>query len=116
MKNPIDISMCMKPFSRGEVETIIFGMKSTTASSDSLNLLVLNTAFPYVADVLTSLISVQGPFSDSLKVARIALILKGGNKNDLGNYRPILVLTVIYRVREKCINTRIYDHWNCINC
>ena len=52
----------------------------------------------------------QGRFPDCLKVARITPIFKGGNKNDLGNYRPISVLPVISRVLEKCINTRIYDH------
>ena len=99
--------------SHDELEKIIFGMKSTSAGSESLNLLMLKTAFPYIADVFTSLINVclkQGRFPDCLKVARITPIFKGGNKNDLGNYRPISVLPVISRVLEKCINTRIYDH------
>ena len=113
MKTPIDISMYMKPFSRDEVEKIIFGMKNTSAGSDSLNLLVLKIAFPYVADILTSLINLclkRGTFPDCLKIAKITPVFKGGNKNDLGNYRPISVLPVISRVLEKCINTRVYDH------
>ena len=44
MKTPIDISMYMKPFSRDEVEKIIFGTKNTSAGSDSFNLLVLTRA------------------------------------------------------------------------
>ncbi|XP_065571534.1 putative ankyrin repeat protein RF_0381 [Artemia franciscana] len=70
-------------------------------------------AFPYVAGILTSLINLclkRRTFPDCLKIAKITPVFKGGNKNDLGNYRPILVLPVISRVLEKCINTRVYDH------
>ncbi|XP_065568927.1 uncharacterized protein LOC136032585 [Artemia franciscana] len=98
MMTPIDISMYMRPFSRDEVEKIIFGMKNTSAGSDSLNLLVLKIAFPYVADILTSLINLclkQGTFPDCLKIAKITPVFKGGNKNDIGNYQPISVLPVI---------------------
>jgi len=76
-------------------------------------LFVLKTAFPYIADVLTSLINVclkRETFPDCFKVDMITPIFQGVNKNDLGNYRPILVLPVISRVVEKCNNTRIYDH------
>ena len=37
-------------------------------------------------------------------------MFKGGNKNDLGNYRPISLLPVVSRVLEKCINIGIYEH------
>ena len=113
MKIPIDVSMYMRPFSRDEVEKIIFGMKNTSAGSDSLNLLVLKIAFLYVADILTSIINLclkRGTFPDCLKIAKITPVFTGGNKNDLGNYRPISVLPVISHVLEKCINTRVYDH------
>ena len=78
--------MYTKPFSRDEVEKIIFGMKSTSVGSDSLNLLVLKTAFPYVAGVFNSLINAclkQGRFLDCYKVSRITPIFKGGSKNEL---------------------------------
>ena len=57
MKTPTDIIMYMRPFSRDEVEKIIFGMENTSAGSDSLNLLVLKISYPYIADILTSLIN-----------------------------------------------------------
>jgi len=103
----------MRLFSRDEVEKIVFAMKNTSAGSDSLNLLVLKITFPYVADILTSLINLclkRGTFPDCLKTAKITPVFKGGHKNDLGNYRPISVLPVISRVLEKCINTRVYGH------
>ncbi|XP_065557644.1 uncharacterized protein LOC136025545 [Artemia franciscana] len=113
MKIPIDVYMCMKLFSRDNVEKIIFWMKITLAGSDSLDLFVLKTAFPYIADVLNALINMclkRGTFSDCLKVAMITPIFKGGNKNDHGSYQPISVLHVISCVLGKCINTRIYGH------
>ena len=90
MNPPIDISIYMRPFSLDKLEKIIVGMKNTSAGSDSLNLLVLKIAFPYVADILTSLINLclkRGTFPDCLKIAKITPVFKGGNKNDLGNYQ-----------------------------
>ena len=95
------------------VSIISFTGSDFSAGSDSLNLLVLKIAFPYVADILTSLINLclkRGTFLDCLKIPKITPVFKGGNKNDLGNSRPISVLPVISRLLEKCINTRVYDH------
>ena len=88
-------------------------MKSSSAGSDFINLLVLKAVFPSISHIITSLINAcfkQGKFPNCLKIARITPVFKGGNKNDLGNYRPTSVLPVVSRVLEKCINIRIYKH------
>ena len=106
--------MYLRPVTRDEVRNIIFEMKSSSAGSDSINILVLKAAFPSISHILTSLINAcfkHGKFPNCLKIARITPMFKGGNKNDLGNFRPILLLLVVSRVLEKYINIRIYENF-----
>ena len=47
-------------------------------------------------------------YPDSLKIARVKPIFKGGNKNDSTLYRPISILTQINRIFEKLLRDRLY--------
>jgi hypothetical protein len=42
---------------------------------------------------------------DSLKCAIARHLFKNGNKNDISNYRPILILTLLLKIFEKVIQT-----------
>lgn len=55
-----------------------------------------------VADVIAHLLShifnvslCTGTFPTALKTAKVRVIYKNGDKNNLGNYRPISILPVI---------------------
>ena len=112
MGTSVDASMYLRPVNH-EIRKIIFGMRSSSAGSDPINLFVLKTAFPSISHVFTSLVYAcfkQGKFPNCLKIARITPVFKGGNKNELGNYRPISLLPIVSRVLEKCINIRFYEH------
>ena len=43
----------------------------------------------------------MGIFPDIWKIARITSIFKSGSKSDMGNYRPLSVLSVVSRLLEK---------------
>ena len=45
-------------------------------------------------------------FPDDLKMAKVTPAFKGGDRDDLGNYRPISVLPTVARIFEKLV----YDH------
>ena len=45
----------------------------------------------------------MGIFPDIWKIARITSIFKSGSKSDMGNYRPISVLSVFSRLLEKLV-------------
>ena len=98
MDTSVDVSMHLRPVTHDEICKIIFEMKSSSAGSDSINLLVLKIVFPSISHIFTSLINVcfkQGKFPNCLKIVRITPVFKGGNKNDLGNYRPVSLLPVV---------------------
>ena len=42
-------------------------------------------------------------FPDDLKVGKVAPAFKSGDRNNLNNYRPILVLPTVARVFEKIL-------------
>uniref|UniRef100_A0A6G5ABT2 Putative tick transposon n=1 Tax=Rhipicephalus microplus TaxID=6941 RepID=A0A6G5ABT2_RHIMP len=48
----------------------------------------------------------SGIYPDRLKIARVTLLHKGGKCNELGNYRPISVLSIFAKVAEKVLCTR----------
>ena len=51
----------------------------------------------------------SGVYPDSLKIARVIPIFKGGDKNDISAYRPISILTQINRIFEKLLRDRLYS-------
>ena len=48
-----------------------------------------------------------GIFPDELKIARVVPLFKGGDKNEIINYRPISLLPVISKIFEKLIHKRL---------
>ena len=50
---------------------------------------------------------ISGIFPDGLKFGKVVPIYKKGNKNEIGNYRPITVLSVFSKVFEKLTFNRL---------
>ena len=50
-------------------------------------------------------------FSDDLKIGKVALIYKSGDKDDLNKYRPISVLPTVARIFEKMLYGQIYEYF-----
>ena len=64
------------------------------------------------AQVLVHLVNLcfkYGSFLEVMKTARVIPLLKGGNKQDPSNYRPIFILSAFSKVIEKCIFNRLYS-------
>ena len=48
-------------------------------------------------------------FPDNLKIARVTPIFKGGEAEDIGNYRAISILASVARIFEKLLHKQLYD-------
>ena len=73
---------------------------------------LLKWGAPILIPVLTKLFNkclLGGIYPDSLKIARVKPIFKGGIKNQIPSYRPISILTQINRIFEKILRDSLYD-------
>ena len=63
---------------------------------------------PLLTSIFNKCIS-DGVYPDSLKIARVTPVFKGGNKNSTTSYRPISILTQFNRIFEKLLCDRLYE-------
>ena len=50
-------------------------------------------------------------FPDDLKMAKVTRAFKGGDRDDLGNYRPISVLPTVARIFKKLVYDQMYAYF-----
>ena len=63
---------------------------------------------PSITDIFNASIKSK-TFPDDFKIARVTPIFKGGNTEDLGNYRPISILASIARIFERLLYKQLHD-------
>ena len=56
-----------------------------------------------------------GSYPDILKVAKVIPLHKKGSKCDVGNYKPISILSPVNKVFEIILHRRLIDFWNKYN-
>ena len=69
---------------------------------------------PHLSRVINSCLS-SGKYPDSIKVARVTPIHKGGPKYELSNYRPISILSPFNKILETVIKSRLIKFWDKLN-
>ena len=105
--------------SESDVLRYINSLKSTSTGYDNINsrsiLIVKNVKSKHLA-FLINLCFTTGTFPDQLKIARLKIIYKKGDKNDVSNYRPISILNNFSKIFEKAILDQIYNFTNTQLC
>lgn len=109
--NCSDSSIFMSPTTAQEMYGLLNKLKNSSACGvDEIKAAPLKAVAHVICLPLShicNLILSSGTFPNQLKIARVAVIFKGGDKNDLGNYRPISVLPMFSKVIEETINSRL---------
>ena len=95
--------------------------KSLGLGSDGIasNFLKIATSLKVICNSICEIFNFSiysSSFPDSLKIARVAPIFKGGKLDDRSNYRPISVLPVVSRLFEKLIYDQLYQCLNKHSC
>lgn len=88
-------------------------LKDCSAGSDAINVSFLKTNIDFFAEFLSDKVNevfLSGEFPDSLKIASVVPVFKGGDSTNCGNYRPISILPIFSKVFEICIKTRLLTH------
>ncbi len=57
----------------------------------------------------------KGYYPDAMKIARVVPIHKGGDTNDVNNYRPISILTQFNRIFERILSQRLLSFFEKYN-
>jgi len=112
LNDPVPLSIFLKPAEDTEVSNIISGLKNKCTQDTRISSLKLageNPNFVHVLAETVSLSLVEGVFPQSLKIAKVIPIHKGGSKTDVSNYRPISLLGALSKVYEKIMHSRIVE-------
>lgn len=99
---------------QNEVHDILMSLRSDSAPGwDDIQTGFLKMANVEVVPVITHLANLcfnKGVFPSSLKRAIITPVYKSGDRDEISNYRPISVLSVITKIIEKLLNTRLIKY------
>ena len=75
--------------------------RNKPAGFDDLSTNSIIDAYDILENILLHVFKVsiqQGIFSDSLKIAKVTLIFKSGDKGNISSYRPMSILSVFSKV------------------
>jgi hypothetical protein len=106
--------MKLKNTTTGEMEKIITELKhKNSCGFDEVMTKILKIVSPFIVSPLTHICNRMlstGTFPDRLKYSEIKPIYKKGDKTQITNYRPISLLPVFYKIFEKVLYKRFYNH------
>lgn len=112
--NQVSKSLFFEPTDEREVFAVCQTLKNTT-SLDSCNIqsrpvkYVLPIIMPCLTYITYIIPRSLQQFSVDTQVARVAVIYKKGDKNNLGNYRPISILPFFSKGSERIIHRRLQN-------
>lgn len=100
-------SMFMIPTTEKEIQQIIKDLKNTKSTGyDEINTTVLKHVSEYISPILSYLINISveyGIFPEELKISIVKPLYKKDNKENINNYRPVSLISILAKVYEKVI-------------
>ncbi|XP_055604868.1 uncharacterized protein LOC129753091 [Uranotaenia lowii] len=107
-------SLFLRPATVSEVLLEISNLDSNKSpGADNITVDTLKTHHLALSDILTDIFNEivgTGVYPDALKLARVTPIFKSGDNSDVSNYRPISTLSVLNKILEKLLVTRISEY------
>ena len=86
---------------------------SKSAGPDNIHGRILKEGSNSIAEALSIIFNrsiLYGEVPNDWKIANIVPIFKKGSRNEISNYRPISLTSVVGKLLEKIIKTNIWDH------
>lgn len=106
----------LAPTDRHELKGVFRGMKNRNACGwDGISLRIFLRLPDGALDALAGAINASfasGKFPDSLKLARVIPLHKGGGREDPGNFRPISLLPTLSKIIERLVRGRMLSFLN----
>lgn len=105
-----DSSIFLEPVSEEEVIDIFGNLKNSNAEDiDSRQVKPFKHAVFSLAPCTAHIFNLchsQTVFPIKMQVARVTMLFRKGDRNDMGNYRPVSILPVVSKAYEKVIRKR----------
>ena len=96
-----------------ELREAFFSLQTNTSPGhDEISFNITKSCFGSLSKPLLHVFRLsleEGIFPDDLKAAKVTPIIKAGDENDFGNYRPISVLSGFSKILEKITYKRLFD-------
>lgn len=100
-----------KDVDKEEVVQLLSSQKEETAAGyDKISVKLNKIILPYIVDPLICIYNKSLKkciFPSQFKIAIVKLIFKNGDKQLLGNYRPISIISIFAKVLEKIVKKRL---------
>ena len=101
-------------FSTEELKKVIVSLDETkSAGCDGIHPRLIKLAVDSVASPLCHVFNCclnQGVYPSGLKIAKVIPLYKTGDPTNVTNYRPISLLSVVNKIFEKLIHSRLIKH------
>ena len=111
LKNRNQVNFNITRISKEEVLELIGNLDNKSVGPQSIPIKMLKIIPDLIAVPLTEIINKSfstGIFPEALKVSKVIPIHKGGDTDELNNYRPISLLSVFDKIIERLLHTRLY--------
>ena len=103
-------SMFLDPVTTEEIVSVLNNIKTRAEGIDNISTRIIKNNIHTIARLLLPIVNqsfLQGVVPKELKIAKVIPYYKSGDKNKLGNYRPIAVLPLFSKVWEKLFFDRL---------
>ena len=104
-------SIFLEPVTEGELLSLLDRQKTNKSpGADFIHPKLLKDGKNIIVKPLAHIFNlsiVSGKFPNRMKIARVIPIFKGGNTEDLSNYRPISVLSAVSKLLERLVASRV---------
>lgn len=108
---PNSKSIYLQPVTENEVINVIRSLKNTNSvGPDGISTKVIKTCCDELVSPLVHMINVilaSGKFPRQLKESIVVPVYKSGDKHQLSNYRPIMLINTLAKVVESCVRSRL---------
>lgn len=106
-----DKTLFMPPVTVQEVISTITNLKNSSSRDiDEIQIKPVKVVVDIIAPVLVHIFNTcitTSAFPVKMQIAKVAVLFKKGNRNELGNYRPLSILPIFSKPLEKLIHRRL---------
>lgn len=113
LPDPNSSSMFLKPVSEQDVYSVFSQLKNSSSRDiDGIKIrpikYVLDILVPCITHIFNLCLS-NAVFPERMQIAKVSVLFKKGDKNDVRNYRPISILSVFSKGLEKLMHRQLYQ-------